>query len=762
MLNSNIRLDLHIHSYASLYKEPSYSNEKSIVENSTKENIEILLDKLLENKISLFSITDHNRYDIDLYKTIIAKLKTEKYRTLHLLHGIEFDVKLSPNNPAAHIISIFDVKNDADMTLIDCIIKGNYINDKTQSYDKNEFENILKSIGLNTILIVHQRCSLDNRNGNHNSLSESSDDPCKMIQIGYINALEYQKPNVEGIIKNNLRDIDTNIALVTGSDCHDWKYYPKHDKDSKEKTAYFSMCKIIPSFKGLLLALTSPKTRFNRNEIKNKKYINSFNINGKEIDLDPGINVIIGENGSGKSSLFQILGDSKLPPYISSLKEKNKITVPISNLHKTLINQADLIVKFQKNELFETDNYFETVDTLPFENEYSKFSDNLKNEIQKNIIKQEKIESLKEKKFIVDSKFEEASTLYVNVTIEDLVLKENKHSLHRKNLANILNKLVSEINDEYYTKREKKVLFKVISELNYLYNLVDEKEISIEIDNRIRNIIIGEAKEYNTNIENISTSEDQEITAYQNQKNAFINDVVMAMQAKNTLINTITFPDKISGHSKKRSKGYIFTKETIFNNNDVSEKFLETMFVKDYRNINDIKNISSRADFQKAVYGCKEIEKIDEVWNNNFDKFIKWAKTEKSYIKEESTNDSIGNTLGEMSLIYYKFQAYEDDDCDVLMIDQPEDNISNNRIAEKLIQYLNQTRKQKQLILVTHNPLLVVNLDADNVIALNKNNNVIQVSAGCLEDEENKILDIVAKTLDGGKEMIEKRLKIYE
>ena len=153
MLNSNIRLDLHIHSYASLYKEPSYLNEKSIVENSTKENIEILLDKLLENKISLFSITDHNRYDIDLYKTIIAKLKTEKYRTLHLLHGIEFDVKLSPNNPAAHIISIFDVKNDADMTLIDCIIKGNYINDKTQSYDKNEFENILKSIGLNTILI---------------------------------------------------------------------------------------------------------------------------------------------------------------------------------------------------------------------------------------------------------------------------------------------------------------------------------------------------------------------------------------------------------------------------------------------------------------------------------------------------------------------------------------------------------------------------------------------------------------------------------
>ena len=65
------------------------------------------------------------------------------------------------------------------------------------------------------------------------------------------------------------------------------------------------------------------------------------------------------------------------------------------------------------------------------------------------------------------------------------------------------------------------------------------------------------------------------------------------------------------------------------------------------------------------------------------------------------------------------------------------------------------------LILVTHNPLLVVNLDADNILYLKKVNNTINVTSGCLEDEENDILNIVASTLDGGKEMIEKRLKIY-
>ena len=119
-----------------------------------------------------------------------------------------------------------------------------------------------------------------------------------------------------------------------------------------------------------------------------------------------------------------------------------------------------------------------------------------------------------------------------------------------------------------------------------------------------------------------------------------------------------------------------------------------------------------------------------------------------------------------MSLVYYRFQTNEDNDWDVLMIDQPEDNISNNRIAEKLLVYLNRNRNQKQLILVTHNPLLVVNLDADNIIYLSKTNDTINALSGCLEYENDSkkenILKIVADTLDGGKEMIEKRLKIYE
>ena len=73
-------------------------------------------------------------------------------------------------------------------------------------------------------------------------------------------------------------------------------------------------------------------------------------------------------------------------------------------------------------------------------------------------------------------------------------------------------------------------------------------------------------------------------------------------------------------------------------------------------------------------------------------------------------------------------------------------------------------KDKKQVILVTHNPLLVVNLDVDNVIHLTKVNNKIEVKSGSLEYENDKytILDLIKNNLDGGYKAIERRLKVYE
>lgn len=113
--------------------------------------------------------------------------------------------------------------------------------------------------------------------------------------------------------------------------------------------------------------------------------------------------------------------------------------------------------------------------------------------------------------------------------------------------------------------------------------------------------------------------------------------------------------------------------------------------------------------------------------------FIREYSKEITTISEISSSSDIGSTPGEISLVYYKFTIQEvDEDYNVLIIDQPEDDINPNRIKAYLNKYLNSIKDEKQVILVTHNPLLVVNLDVDNVIHLTKINNTIEVKKWCV------------------------------
>ena len=111
--------------------------------------------------------------------------------------------------------------------------------------------------------------------------------------------------------------------------------------------------------------------------------------------------------------------------------------------------------------------------------------------------------------------------------------------------------------------------------------------------------------------------------------------------------------------------------------------------------------------------------------------------------------------------MYYKYITYNDNEIDIFVIDQPEDNISNLRIEKHLIKFFNTLRDKKQILIVTHNPLLVVNLDADNVLCLENNSGKLKIKSGCLEDEQNRIIGFVEENMDGGKQAIERRLKFY-
>ena len=123
---------------------------------------------------------------------------------------------------------------------------------------------------------------------------------------------------------------------------------------------------------------------------------------------------------------------------------------------------------------------------------------------------------------------------------------------------------------------------------------------------------------------------------------------------------------------------------------------------------------------------------------------------------------------------------FSNKECPIL-IDQPEDSLDNRAIYNELVTYFKQKKKERQIILVTHNANIVVNADAEEIIVANqhgedaKNQDGIQFQyiSGSIENttsnnsKNNFILNSqgirghICEILEGGTEAFKKRENKY-
>lgn len=76
---------------------------------------------------------------------------------------------------------------------------------------------------------------------------------------------------------------------------------------------------------------------------------------------------------------------------------------------------------------------------------------------------------------------------------------------------------------------------------------------------------------------------------------------------------------------------------------------------------------------------------------------------------------------GKRSFVVLKLLLdFSEKKCPIL-IDQPEDNLDNRAIYGELVKYIRRKKKERQIILVTHNPNIVVGADSEEVIIANQN-----------------------------------------
>ncbi|MGH7827883.1 MAG: TrlF family AAA-like ATPase [Candidatus Binatia bacterium] len=92
---------------------------------------------------------------------------------------------------------------------------------------------------------------------------------------------------------------------------------------------------------------------------------------------------------------------------------------------------------------------------------------------------------------------------------------------------------------------------------------------------------------------------------------------------------------------------------------------------------------------------------------------------------------------GERGTLLLVFYLLIDKGDTPLIIDQPEGNLDNHTVAKVLVDCIKETRKKRQVFIVTHNPNLAVVCDADQVVhaSMDKaNGNAITYTSGSLEN----------------------------
>ena len=124
------------------------------------------------------------------------------------------------------------------------------------------------------------------------------------------------------------------------------------------------------------------------------------------------------------------------------------------------------------------------------------------------------------------------------------------------------------------------------------------------------------------------------------------------------------------------------------------------------------------------------------------------------YRGKELKHHSLGQRAS--ALILYVLSQREND---VIIIDQPEDDLDNQTIYDDVIKLIREMKPTTQFIFATHNPNFPVLGDAEQVHACCYEDETIQIQTGSIDSKaiQTEIINI----MEGGEEAFNKRKEVY-
>lgn len=717
VVSEAIKIDLHIHSCHSSHKD----GDK--VANNTKENLPILISKLINNSVNMVSITDHDMFSYDMYKTL--KEQEEKDNCiLKVLPGIEFSVEFIPGKQI-HIVTIFDDSDEEKVKKIETVMtsglgKEKYSKSK-QQYTQKDYIDVLDEIGIDFVMIAHQKKSLLSTDAKPkaNDVNSLGDDVLnELIFMDYFDAFEFR--NKKNELYNKSFQIDSglaeNVRFITGSDCHRWEYYPYTEKGEVENFTY-TYLKSLPCFKGLALAITDNHRIAYENKFFNplEEYVNEIRLKVKgeivSIPLSRGINVVIGDNSVGKSLfLHELTSNMKLSDrgilqgYKKYLEKKDiRFETHISDDQIFMFNtQGEIRGIFDKDGL-KPDLYLKQF--YPNEINYSKYRKMVELEL-------EKLYQTLKNKFIYDDHKSKLPNFKIytgdfkpmGVTFTNNKKKKNEKDLKQliDGLENIYNDIAELKKNNILEERDKEQLERMRENLSLMRTKYSERHDETKKEN-------ARINKYNTFLNSYKQNYSKRITDEQAVYSAFVSGKEKAIEALAGVFNERRALNKYEPSA--------ICETVIPETNPVDRfEFVSKVSVEKIDSDYISKLIKSVLKQRKTIDTQKITEKqLGEYIKNNNDENADQveqlkakisARLDKDFAPKNAIVESGMDVYQEVSSgfdaqMYFTLISGEVNNKGVYIIDQPEDHISQKAIKERVNWYLLKVEKWLRILFLS-------------------------------------------------------------
>jgi len=761
-------VDIHIH---------TSNNPEALTDNYDYEALERGVKAIACDKPFLLSFSDHNTINKHAYLNLPSSLANA------FLIGVELTVKNSTTDIPYHCHAVFSNAITQDnIDSLNAILDSLYPDKNlqvAQSENARDLSQILDAfIDYEYLLLPHggqaHSCFLD---------SLPKGEPGKGIDKAF--EMELYHNHFDGFTGRNERSVDRTKAwfeklgvstftnLLTCSDNYQPSKYPepKNAVDGTDFTPTWMLSEA--TFAGLRLAL-SESSRLHYDKIPphfHTEHVSRVALSNDYISINthltPGLNVVIGGSSSGKTLFVDSLVASLSNDFSESAYKKkfgvDKIEVTNSSGRLPHYINQNFIIKELTSGKVKLENIALIKNAFPSAESSEELITKALETVNKSIAS---LIAHVERIFEIEDELNKLGGLVLMVSasalmnILDLIRPSDtqRNSFQYSSVMRAEHQIILDEIEHFLDKST--IIETPKTEIEVLRSRLDQAALLSDFEEKVFGAISSAKSKRSFQLqeqygEEHAVSQDRNnlfalVAEYVTRYDSFENDLAAIVNSGSTEFSK---PVSILNYTLKVENTFRIDEQQVV-------EALNELFVSDNR-LSAYEDIAPHT-LALSLFDNRKVTSYESL-KTRLEAYLK-EKYETIYHIEDSEGKSFYDmSPGWQTATLLDIILCNTSDFAPIIIDQPEDNLAMSYINGSLITSLKKVKKDKQVILVSHNATIPMLGDAQCVVVCRNEDGFISVDSAPLEGEVAGIstLDWIADITDGGKPAIRKRVKKY-